>query len=523
MLAAGPAGGTVVFLWEAGERSGSVDPGVLGHKLAVLTAAARGAAHPVSGGARLVVVTSGALAVQGPPTAPEAATAWGLARTLFAEHPSLAGGLIDLEREPVSDRSVLLLVTALLAPERELEVAFRRSRAYVPRLEAVELPPAPALPAYRADASYLILGGMGALGLAFAGHMAARGAGALILLQRTPLSDMEQGPDPRAQRRAVEALEQAGARVAVVPADVSDARSVARALEELRRRGWPPVKGVVHAAGVLHDGTLARLDANAFTRVLAPKVLGAWLVHRALGDTPLDFFVLFSSAASITGSPGQGNDAAANAFLDSLAPALVAAGRPAVSISWGPWADLGMSARTSRPGMALRSGRGLEVEAALGAFERLRSGALGSHVAVLSFDWGRLGAVLPALAGRPVFSRLVPAPASPASGLDPTKLRAAPPAGARRMLEQYLCSSVATLLGLMPGDVEPERTLTGMGFDSLSAIQLRNTVDEELGVTLPVAGFLEQTTIRSLATAVLLALPEETRADGAEPLAEVEL
>ena len=286
-LAAGPAGGTVVFLWEAGERSGSVDPGVLGHKLAVLTAAARGAAHPASGGARLVVVTSGALAVQGPPTAPEAATAWGLARTLFAEHPSLAGGLIDLEREPVTDRSVLLLVTALLAPERELEVAYRRGRAYVPRLEAAELPPAPVLPAYRADASYLILGGMGALGLAVAGHLAARGAGALILLQRTPLSDMEQGPDPRAQRRAVEALEQAGARVAVVPADVSDARSVARALEELRRRGWPPVKGVVHAAGVLHDGTLARLDANAFTRVLAPKVSGAWLVHRALGDTPL--------------------------------------------------------------------------------------------------------------------------------------------------------------------------------------------------------------------------------------------
>lgn len=520
-LTAGPAG-TVVFLWEAGERSGSVDPGVLGHKLAVLAAAARGAAHPGSGGARLVVVTSGALAVQGPPTAPEAATAWGLARTLFAEHPSLAGGLIDLEREPVTDRSVLLLVTALLAPERELEVAFRRGRGYVPRLEAAELPPAPALPAYRADASYLILGGMGALGLAVAGHLAARGAGALILLQRTPLSDMEQGPDPRSQRRAVEALEQAGARVAVVPADISDARSVARALEELRRRGWPPVKGVVHAAGVLHDGTLARLDADAFTRVLAPKVSGAWLVHRALGDTPLDFFVLFSSVASITGAPGQGNYAAANAFLDSLAPALVAAGRPAVSISWGPWADIGMTARTSRSGMALRSGRGLEVEAALGAFERLRSGALGAHVAVLSFDWGRLGEVVPAFASRPVFSRLVPGPAAPARGLDKAKLRAGPPAGARRMLEQYLCANVANLLGLKLGEVEPDRALTGMGFDSLSALQLRNTVDAELGVVLPMEGLLEQTTIRNLATSVLLALPEEQRVDGAESFAEVE-
>ena len=113
-------------------------------------------------------------------------------------------------------------------------------------------------------------------------------------------------------------------------------------LDEFRAEGWPPIRGVVHAAGVLHDGLLTQLDAAALDSVLRPKVIGGWLLHRLLEDAPLDFFVLFSSAGSLLGQPGQGNYAAANAFLDALAHHRRAQGQPALTINWGAWSRLGL-------------------------------------------------------------------------------------------------------------------------------------------------------------------------------------
>ena len=118
--------------------------------------------------------------------------------------------------------------------------------------------------------------------------------------------------------------------------------SLSAFLKEFRAEGWPPIRGVVHAAGVLQDGLLLQLDPAALNTVLRPKVMGGWLLHRLLEDAPLDFFVLFSSAGSLLGQPGQGNYAAANAFLDALAHHRRAQGRPALSVNWGAWAELGL-------------------------------------------------------------------------------------------------------------------------------------------------------------------------------------
>src|SRR6202030_1330747 len=162
-----------------------------------------------------------------------------------------------------------------------------------------------------------------------------------------------------------------GASVHLASVDVADEQELTGFLDKFRGEGWPPIRGVVHAAGVLHDGLLVQLDASSLNSVLRPKVMGGWLLHRLLQDDPLDFFVLFSSAGSVLGQPGQGNYAAANAFLDALAHHRHAQSQPAVSINWGAWAGEGfadsaggkrLAARLALLGISsIAPGRALEV------------------------------------------------------------------------------------------------------------------------------------------------------------------
>ena len=190
----------------------------------------------------------------------------------------------------------------------------------------------------RADATYLITGGHGGLGLAVARWLVEKGARHLVLLSRSGASS--------AGEEVAADLAAKGATVTTIQADVSNESDLARALSEIRNT-MPPLRGVIHAAGVLDDHLLLNLDAESFRRVLAPKVLGAWNLHTLTADLPLDFFVVFSSVASVLGSPGQANYAAANAFLDGLAHDRRSQGLPCLSINWGPWAEVGMAARAS--------------------------------------------------------------------------------------------------------------------------------------------------------------------------------
>ena len=195
--------------------------------------------------------------------------------------------------------------------------------------------------AWPTDGSYLITGGLGDLGLVVARWMVEQGARRLILLGRTKLpprsswSSVETGSRLARQIAAIRELEALGASVHLASVDVADEEQLSAFLEEFRAEGWPPIRGVVHAAGVLHDGLLLQLDRAALNTVLRPKVMGGWLLHRLLEDAPLDFFVLFSSAGSLLGQPGQGNYAAANAFLDALAHHRRAQGQPALSCQLG--------------------------------------------------------------------------------------------------------------------------------------------------------------------------------------------
>ncbi|HET7695304.1 MAG TPA: SDR family NAD(P)-dependent oxidoreductase [Vicinamibacterales bacterium] len=352
--------------------------------------------------------------------------------------------------------------------------------------KVVLVPPAAATasaPAVRADASYLITGGLGALGLHIARGLVEAGARHLVLMGRR-----EPG-DPALA--AIRSLEAAGARVAVVRGDISRRQDVAAALG--RANAMAPLRGVVHSAGVLADAVVAEQSAEKFDAVFAPKVLGALHLHELTADTPLDFFALFSSTAAVLGSPGQVNYSAANAALDALALRRAAEGLPAISINWGPWADGGMIAslreqdrsRVSRSGLL-----SLSPEQGVSAFLHVLS-RTDPQITVLPADWKRVGDA----AGDdvpPMLADLVRRPASraaapqAASGGFVAELDRMPAGRRRSAVQAHVREQVVQVLGIGSSTaVDVTQGLRDLGMDSLMAVELRNRLQRSIGRALP--------------------------------------
>ena len=302
---------------------------------------------------RLWLVTRGAQATgdDSPPVNVVQAPMWGLGRVIAQEHPAFWGGLVDLEpTSSADDGAAHQLWEEISTPDGENQVALRNGQRMVARLVRRRESSARETPLrWRSDGSYLITGGLGDLGLKVARWMVSQGARRLILLGRTQLpprsswKSQEAGSHLARQIAAIRELEESGASVHLVSADVADEKQMRAFVDQFQAEGWPPIRGVVHAAGVLHDGLLLQLDTAAMNKVLRPKMVGGWILHRLLREAPLDFFVVFSSAGSLIGQPGQGNYAAANSFLDALAHHRKAQGLPALSINWGAWAELGFA------------------------------------------------------------------------------------------------------------------------------------------------------------------------------------
>ena len=302
--------------------------------------------------------------------------------------------------------------------------------------------------------------------------------------------------------------------------DVADEGQLRAFLDEFRAEGWPPIRGVVHAAGVLHDGLLTQLDTAALNAVLRPKMVGAWLLHRLLEDAPLDFFVFFSSAASLLGQPGQGNYAAANAFLDALAHHRRAQGQPALSINWGTWAELGFADTTGgrrlAKHLALVGIRSLAPELALKVLERLLR--LGStQVAVVPVNWAQYLQFHPAGTDPPLLSQLARAEAAIPSqaghpGAQRDTLLAARPMERQRLLQSYLSEQVARVLGLPASQLDVQQPLSNLGLDSLMAVALKNRIAVDLGVNVPMVKFLQGFSVAEAATQVLEQLTAEAAA-----------
>jgi hybrid polyketide synthase/nonribosomal peptide synthetase FtdB len=440
--------------------------------------------------APLWVVTRGAQPVEAAETVPGLAQAplWGMARTLRLELPELRGGLVDLDPAAQAGEELPLL-DALLDGDGEAELAFRGGRRLVPRLEPV-VAGGHEPPRLRPDATYLISGGLGAFGLRLARWLVTRGARRLVLLGRSR-------PDATAAGAAgVRDLQRAGARVYAATADVADRGQVAALLERLAGEGWPPVRGVVHAAGVLADGGLADLDAAALAAALRPKASGGLVLDELLRG-PLDFFVCCSSVAALLGSPGQSAYAGANAFLDAFAHRRQAAGRPGTSVGW--WAVAGTGMAAASPLAARLRSLGvpdLEPDAALALLPAaLRPG--GAHLAVLPVapaQWPALSAI----GGSPLLVDLVDGDPPGRAGLR-GELLAAPREQRAGRLVAYLREVVATVGELDPAEVDPERPVAELGLDSLMAMEVRRRVAADLGALLPIGVLLEGPSVIGLA------------------------
>jgi len=480
---------------------------------------------------RLWLITQGAQAAgeQHAPLSIAQSPLWGLGRVVAQEHPTFWGGLVDLEPGlSLRDAAAVQLWEEISSADGEDQLAFRQGRRYVGRLARHRPSAKQARPLrWRTDGTYLISGGLGDLGLLVARWMVEQGARRLILLGRSKLpsrsdwSSVETGSRLARQITTIRELESLGACVHLASVDVADEGPLREFLEEFRAEGWPPIRGVVHAAGVLQDGLLMQLDAPSLNTVLRPKVMGGWLLHRLLQDDPLDFFILFSSAGSLLGQPGQGNYAAANAFLDALALHRQAQGQPALTINWGAWAGEGFADSVGGKRLAARLallGIGsIAPRQALDMMGRLL-GQNATQVVVVPVNWKRYREFYSTNSASPLLSDLAGEEAEvtqPAGRMSERRdaLLAAEPPERRRLLQSYLSEQVARVLGLSPSKLDVQQPLSNLGLDSLMAVELKNRIAVDLKVNLPVVKFLQGFSVDQAVTQVL----DQMAAEAANP------
>jgi acyl transferase domain-containing protein/acyl carrier protein len=369
-------------------------------------------------------------------------------------------------------------------------------------------------PTIRGDSTYLITGGLGALGLKVAEWFVAQGAKHLVLTGRSGMSE--------SNKSAIATMQQSGAQIEVMTADVADPNSVKRLLESVQG-SMPPLKGIIHAAGVLDDGMLLGQNWERFQRVLLPKVAGAWNLHYLTQEIPLDFFVCFSSIAAILGSPGQGNYAAANAFLDALAHHRQATGLSGLSLNWGGWSEAGMAAALHSRNQAKWAVQGVKmIEPAQGLQilgEVLHSSA--AQIAILPVDWSKFLGQMPPEVRMPLLESFA-ASAEPGSAQQSEflqQLEATPVSDRKTLLLTHIRSQIARVLGLgSPEQIGLQQGFADLGMDSLMAVELRNRLQTSLGCSMSASLVYDYPTVEALgdylAQAVLSIDAAETFSDG---------
>jgi myxalamid-type polyketide synthase MxaB len=346
------------------------------------------------------------------------------------------------------------------------------------------------------DASYLITGGLGGLGLKVAERLVAAGARHLVLSGRS---------EPRpAVGRGIDAMRLAGASVSVVRGDVARAKDVAAMIEACQ--ALAPLKGIVHAAGIIQDGMLRNQTAAHFKSVMAPKVIGAWQLHQQSRALALDFFICFSSMASLIGSAGQANYAAANAYLDALAHRRRANGLPALSINWGPWAEVGMAAAIDVTGLEVEkfdAASGIDVFTAL---LQMRQRSAPVQVGAFKMRWKTFLQRWAAIDVPIYFSSLVGArrQAEPSRDEFINTLRAAPAKAREGLLTAHIHEVLRQVLGLAQSEViEDVKPWADLGLDSLMMVEVKNRLERSLRVALPVEILMQEVSIQSVAAFLL--------------------
>jgi len=389
---------------------------------------------------------------------------------------------------------------AEIYPLTEARAAFRRMQQARHIGKIVLQIPNPLRP--RADRSYLITGGLGAMGLCTAAYLAQLGAGDIVLTSR-------RAPDADAQRVIEEITERYRCRIHTHPADVGDESEVAKLLERIRAE-LPPLAGVAHLAGVLDDALLAQQSLERFRTTLAPKAFGACHLDRLTRDDDLDFFIVSSSVSSLFGTPGQSNYATANAFLDGLVAQRRAKGLPASGVNFGPWAQGGMaSSEAARTNISAQGLIPLEPSAALSALAEVVANGTG-QATVIKANWQRAAKVLGS-SRPPILDLVLPSAVGETTGDSELlrQLHEIPVAQRAGFVTEFLQREVQNFLRL----AQPPAASSGfldLGTDSLMAIELRNRLHSQFGgaFTINATAVFDYPTIGGLAEYLVAQLPE---------------
>lgn len=474
--------------------------------------------------ARLFLVTSGAQASPGlkGSLSPVQAVLWGLGRTAAIEHAQLWGGLVDLDPAASWESSALHLVQAIAIHGTEDQAILRDGRRLVARLCPLKMDASNdrSFKIHR-DGSYLITGGLGGIGFETACWLGQKGVRHLLLLGRTELPergmwDHANGKSPLKRRiERIRELERLGLQVTYFRGDASDARVFAEIRRELAAGRVPPLKGIIHAAGVMQYEPLANQSAERMLEVMQAKVIGSWLLHRSFLDQTIELFVMYSSTSSILNSPFMGAYAAANTFLDAMAAYRRREGLPALSVSWGTWSETGMAVdderATGSPRSMLKGVGTLSNRDGLDALELLlRNDAV--HAGVMPMDWEEWRRAYPAFSAMPFFRELMESiDSSPAAESWDAQFGKHGAQAAKSVVEAdnvtaYLTGEIAKVLKTQPQKVPLTVPLPSLGFDSLMAVEIKNRIQTDLRLDMPVVKLIEGQTITQLSDFISMKL-----------------
>ena len=433
---------------------------------------------------RLVTVTRGAMPVGDVRASGLAQTPiCGLAQVISQEHPEFHCSAIDLDIAP-SDADAQRIVDEITSKVGGAKVAYRDGARREPRLLRGAAPDdSPAAVNVSPDAAYLVVGGVGGIGLEVVRWLVGLGARKIVVLGRSGVS-----PENTDATRALAECEQAGARVTVIKGDVSLNADVSRLFETIHQLEMN-LKGVFHAAGVFEDRLLGDHEWNLFRSVMAAKVAGSWNLHQATRKMDLDLFVLFSSATTLVCSAGLGNYVAANSFLDALAAHRRAQNLPAVSVALGPWSGVGMAAKLGGGREAQWKTGGLmplaPQQARASLSELLRNTQ--PQLAIMSMDWERYADALGSMEDPVVETLLKEVHQAIKAGLD-ARSASVPRKTSEdeTSLQEVVLSEVRGVLGLDASrEIDSTQGFFELGLDSLTSMELRNRLQKRLSLSLP--------------------------------------
>jgi acyl transferase domain-containing protein/NADPH:quinone reductase-like Zn-dependent oxidoreductase/acyl carrier protein len=435
---------------------------------------------------------------------------------MVAARPDIAYEIVALDattfQEPERIRGLLTEVSGGLArgewtplpaeiyPLTEAKAAFRRMQQARHIGKIVLQMPNPLKP--RSDRSYLITGGLGAVGLHTAAYLAQLGAGDIVLTSR-------RAPDAEAQRAIEEITERYRCRIHKFAADVGDESEVAKLLERIRAE-LPPLAGVAHLAGMLDDALLSQQSLECFRTTLAPKAFGACYLDRLTKDDDLDFFIVSSSVSSLLGSPGQANYSTANALLDGLVAERQARGMPATGVNFGPWAQGGMaSSEAARANIGAQGLVPLEPSAALGALAEVVANGT-AQATVIKANWQRAAKVLGS-SRPPILDLVLPSAVGETTGDSELlrQLQEIPVAQRASFITEFLQREVQGFLRLAQPPAATSRFLD-LGTDSLMAVELRNRLHSQFGgaFTINATAVFDYPTIGGLGEYLAAQIPE---------------